>query len=86
METDNSTINEIGSRNKEGTPNSIHPIEFTILFTRLNSQFYSPDRIHNSVDPIEFTILSTKLNSQFYPPDKTDNSIHPFEFTILFTR
>ena len=77
METDNSTINEIGSRNKEGKPNSICPIEFTILSTQLNSQFYYPT---------EFTILSTQLNSQFYPPNKTDNSIHPIEFTILFTR
>ena len=77
METDNSTINEIGSRDKEGTPNSIYPIEFRILFSRLNSQFYSAGWIYNSIHPIEFT---------FYSTDWIHISTQPIEFTILSTR
>ena len=59
METDNSTINEIDSRNKAGTRDSIYPIEFTIPFSRLNSQFHSADRIYNSIHLTEFIFYST---------------------------
>ena len=59
----------------------MHPIEFKILFTRLNSQSYSPDRIQNSIQPIEFTILFTRLKSQFYATKWIHNSM-----VIKFTK